>query len=165
MRLQIARAFEDGNLSVSIKLKMSHHPVWQLCFQPPAMLPWDGCVTLFTEALPGTGKNRKQPAGHQSRKAWASVDAFTLWNRTELKTRKAWPHSRVKPKQSRSWSRYSWLLGVNYSSPLTGRHSSLANTTVMHSLLLVELYSDKPPSPTYAHCSRANCTCLKKPQR
>ena len=165
MRLQIARAFEDGNLSVSVKLEISHHPVWQLCFQTPAMLAWDGCVTLFTEALPGKGRNRNQPAGQQSRKASTSVDAFTLWNRTEPKTRRAWPHLRVKPKESRSWSRYSWLLGVNYSSPLTGRYSSLANTTVMHGLLLVELYSDQPPSPTFPHSSRASCTCLKKPQR
>ena len=122
-------------------------------------------VTLFTEALPGKGRNRNQPAGQQSRKASTSVDVFTLWNRTEPKTRRAWPHLRVKPKESRSWSRYSWLLGVNYSSPLTGRYSSLANTTVMHGLLLVELYSDQPPSPTFPHSSRANCTCLKKPQR
>lgn len=71
---------------MSIKLKISYHSAWQLCFQEPVLYSTAALrriVRLFAVALLATGKKWEQPGGHQYRTACTSYIYIVEYDRTE----------------------------------------------------------------------------------
>lgn len=111
------------------------------------------------------GENWKQPPGHQRRHACTNVDVFTLWNRTELENQERMTPLMRKAKRIPVLAQIQLTLGCELlESTYRQIFFSSKYYSISNHRLLVELYSDKPPSSTFPHCSRATCTCLKKPQ-